>query len=109
MTNYERTVSKPHQQFTPQISVCILYIAVLVATNKQWTVALLFAGSELVQFLLVLSLSTYSVCFYLKLSKGMPILMHLKLYQLVVFVIPDLTLWCDFTCYVLFLFHFYTD
>jgi len=109
MNSYERTLSKPHQQITPQISVCILYIVVLVATNKQWTVALLFAGLELVQFLLVLSLSTYSVCFYLKLSKGMPILMHLKLYQLVVFVIPDLTIWRDFACYVLFLFHFYTD
>ena len=59
MTSYDRTLSKPHQQITPQLSVCILYI-VLVATNKQWIVTLCFAGSELVQFLLVLSLSTYS-------------------------------------------------
>lgn len=60
MTSYERTLSKPHRQISPQISVCMLYIVVLVATNKQWIVTPFFASSELVQFLLVLSLSTYS-------------------------------------------------
>jgi hypothetical protein len=37
MSNYESTLSKPHEQLTPKISVCILYRVVLVATNKQWT------------------------------------------------------------------------
>jgi len=60
MSNYERTLSKPHQQITPPISVCILYTVVLMATNKQWIVTLFFASSELVQFLFVLSFSTYS-------------------------------------------------
>jgi hypothetical protein len=60
MTSYERTLSKAYQQLTPQISVCILYRVVLVTNNKQWTLTLFFANSERVQFLLVLSLSTYS-------------------------------------------------
>lgn len=60
MSNYERTLSKPHQQLTPQISVCVLYRVVFVATDEQWIVTLFFATLELVQFLLVLSFSTYS-------------------------------------------------
>lgn len=60
MSNYERILRKPYQQLTPQISVCIVYRVVLVASSKQWVVTLFFANSKPVQFLLVLSLSTYS-------------------------------------------------